>query len=192
MKNEIYKKELPLDKIIVNAWDFFKENFKLILMITLAIYIPLNIVLEFIPVRQSAITYGTFSANYKMYTRLAQVLENFVSIIATMAIAYVVKSRLENKKVDFNEAMSKAFSKWWIAIVTSFLMGLFLLGLYLLLIIPGIIYSIYWAFTIFAVVLNDKCCKGAMDYSKSIVKGRGWTVFLYLFGLSLLGVFWLL
>lgn len=95
-----------------------------------------------------------------------------IGIIATIAIAFVVQARINNEVITIGDAFKKAFSKWGIVIGASMLMGLYLMGLYILLIIPGFIFSIYWIFTIYAVILLNKSGKEAMDYSKELVTGR--------------------
>lgn len=71
---------------------------------------------------------------------------------------------------------------------TLAIQSLLLLGLYLLLIIPGIIFSVYWTFGLFAAVDDKGVGKSALDYSKNIIttgKLSFWTVFGVLFVLGL-------
>ncbi|MCK5044726.1 hypothetical protein KAR26_03280 [Candidatus Parcubacteria bacterium] len=179
MEETIYKKEYSISEILSEAWKIFKENFKTILIVVLLVYIPINIVLLFVPE-------GEFLGSSENYARIVQILEGLIGIIAVMAIAYIVKSRTDGRQIDFQQALGKALSKWTTAIGTNIMMGIFLLGLTLLLIVPGIIYAVYWTFVLYAVVLCDKSGKKALDYSKSIVQGRWWTVLWYCLALSLL------
>ena len=122
------------------------------------------------------------------YFKAAQMLENLIGIIASMAIAYVVKSKIDGKTVSVGEALKKSLSKWSAAIGANLLAYIFLLGLALLLIIPGIIYYVYWSFVVYVVILQDKSGKSALDYSKTIVKGRWWKVAGYSLVFSLLSL----
>jgi hypothetical protein len=72
------------------------------------------------------------------------------------------------------------------AIFTTVLMGILLIGLLLLLIIPGVIAGVYWAFALSVVVFYGKSGFDALNYSKDLVKGRWWTVFSYLLGFLLI------
>ncbi len=47
MLENIRNGELDLDKLISISWDLFKKNFKAILIITLIVYIPINIILYY-------------------------------------------------------------------------------------------------------------------------------------------------
>lgn len=187
MKPKIYNKEYTISEILSESWRSFKENFHLILLITLVVYIPINTVLAFIPFDKLMEQQGFFRG-LKVYIRSIQVLEGLIGIIATMAIAYIIKSKIDGQIVSFGQALKKSLSRWPAAVGTNIILFVFLLGLTLLLIIPGVIYYVYWMFTLYPVVLQDKFGKGAMDYSKAIVKDRWWKVMGYSLVFGLLGL----
>jgi hypothetical protein len=180
---DIKKKQFSIGEILSLAWQKYTDLFQTILVIILIIYIPINIILGFVPIDDSW-------EGILLYYRVIQLLEGFIGIIATMAIAFAVKQSLEGKRIEFGPALKKALFKWPYAFVTNLILGIFLLGLFLLLIVPGIIFYVFWMFTLYVVVLKDIHWKSALDYSRSIVKGRWWTVFGYsiVFGLISLGV----
>lgn len=173
MEQGIFK-EYSLRKIFSESLKLFKENFKLILLITLIIYTPVNIILVVFKVSKLPLWLQIFSR-----------LTGLIEIIAAMAIIILVKSKLDGLSLDLKSVFKKSLSKWPRAVVTSILTNAFLICLFLLLIVPGIIYSIYWVFNLYAVVLCDKFGKGAMDYSKSLVKGRWGKVLSYVFLINL-------
>lgn len=170
--------EYSIGQILSEAGKSFKENFRTILIIILIVYIPVNTILLFVP---EGLSLGN-------YMNIIQILEGVIGIIAVMAIAYVVKSRMEGEAVDFQQALKRSLSRWPAAIGTNIILGVFLLGLTLLFIIPGIIFAVYWTFVLYAVVLNDKFGKNALDYSKTVVKGRWWTVLWCSLALSFLSL----
>lgn len=173
MTQEIYKKQFSVAKILTEAWKIFKENFQLILIITLIVYIPINIALAFVLIDD------TWQSVFNFY-RISQILELLIGVISTMAIAYAIKKKIEGKSITIKEALKKSISRWGPAVSTNIILGLFLFGLTLLLIIPGIIFYVYWFFAIFVVILKNKSGKKALDYSKQVVKGRWWTVAGYI------------
>lgn len=181
------QEEYNLGKILSESWNKFKENFQSILLITLIIYIPINAVLAFVPIEGLMEQQGNWQG-VRTYLRIMQVLEGFIGIIATMAIAYLIKSSLDNNNVTYSEALKKSLSRWGAAIITTFILGLFIFGLTLLLIVPGIIFYVFWIFAPLVVILKDKSGKSALDYSKSIVKGRWWKVALYSLVFGFLGL----
>ena len=180
MTQEIYQKQFSIGKILSESWKRFTENFQLILIITLIVYIPINIILAFVPIGESL-------ENFKLFYWIIQIHEGLIGIIATMAIAYAIKNKIDGKSISIGEALKKSLSRWGAAIGTNIILGIFLLGLTLLLIVPGIIFDVYWIFVIFVVILNDKSGKDALDHSKKIVKGRWWTVVGYSIVFGILG-----
>ncbi len=178
MNQEIYKKEYSIGQILSESWKKFIQKFQLILLVTLAIYIPINIILFFVPFDALLEQMGGIQG-FRIYMKIIQILEGLIGIIATMAIAYIVKQKIDGKTINFKEALKKSLSRWPAAIGTNIILGIFLLGLTLLLIVPGVIYYVYWIFVIYVVILHDKSGKNALDYSKSIVRGRWWKVLGY-------------
>ncbi len=175
---EIYQKQFSIGKILSESWKRFTENLRLILIIALIVYLPINIILSFVTLEETV---------WNFYALVIQLLKGLIGIIATMAIAYAIKSKIDKKSISIGEALRKSLSKWGAAIGTNIILGIFLLGLTLLLIVPGIIYSVYWIFVTFVVILNDKSGKDALDYSKKIVKGRWLTVAGYSIVFGVLG-----
>lgn len=62
-------------------------------------------------------------------------------------------------------------------IIASLLAGLAILGGLIMLVIPGIIFALWFTFTTYAVIVDNKKTVEALKFSKSLVKGRWWGVF---------------
>ncbi len=178
MDQEIYKKEYSIGQILSESWKRFTQNFQIILLVVLVVYIPINMILFFVPFDALLEQMGELQW-FKAYIRIVQILEWLIGIIATMAIAYIVKQWIDGENVSFKEAIKKSLSRWFFAVWTNILLGIFLFLLTLLLVIPGVIYYVYWIFVIQVVVLHNKSWNDALDYSKNIVKGRWWKVLGY-------------
>jgi len=185
MKSAVYRTELGISGILSESWRLFKENFWLIAIIIFVVYVPVNIILYLVPA-DSMIDQGL--RGIRMYVRIIQILEGLIGIIATMAIAYLIKVRLDNKKISSWTALKEAVFKWPAAFLTSFVTGISLLFLFLLLIVPGIIFAVYWMFVLYVVILKDETAFDAMSYSKSLVKGRWWKTLGYSIVFGLLGL----
>lgn len=179
----VYDKELDYKEILSEAWFRFRDNFKSIMIITLLIYIPINIILSLIPIDSLIQKMGNYDA-LRTYLRILQLLESFIGVLATMAIAYLVRATLNNKEMTWQEAIQESFSHWGAVVSTGLLRGIFLIGLFILLIVPGIIYSVYWVFMVYAVALLEMSGMTALKHSEKIVRGRWTKVFAYalLFG----------
>ena len=189
MEQEIYQKEYSIEKILSEAWQIFKENFRLISIIVLIIFIPLNIVyLSLGETNETMMGAVGFVETETSTDIIFGILDGLIGIIVTMAIIYATKARRENREVDYRECFQGALSRWWPAVGTNILLTIFLIGLFILLIIPGIIYSVYWTFALCAVVLCNKSGIDALNYSKAIVQGRWWTIWWYSLALGIISI----
>lgn len=96
------------------------------------------------------------------------------------------KYRAQNTVPSTGEILAKIFELFPWILGTALLVFLALVGWTLLFIIPGLIFSVYYLFSMQAVMLRGKHGWEAVKYSKALVKGRWWSVFLTGVGLTLL------
>jgi len=105
-----------------------------------------------------------------------------------LSLSYLNISLSNKSKLSFSEVFSKTkkyFWKYlWFIIATSFL----LMILYLLLIVPGIIFTIYWIFASYIFIIENKSVMQSLKKSKQIVRGNWWNVFGYIVLLALICV----
>jgi hypothetical protein len=70
----------------------------------------------------------------------------------------------------------------WPLFLVALLQGLIVFGGLVLLIVPGILFLVWYSFSQFAVILENKQGLDALAWSKSIVEGHFWRVLWKLFG----------
>jgi hypothetical protein len=98
---------------------------------------------------------------------------------------------LEDGSRSVRELLNKGIVLAWPVIIVGFLTGLFTLFWALLLIIPGIIFSVYYSFSTYALVYEKQTGMAALKRSQQLVKNYWWAVVartVYL-GLVYLAVF---
>lgn len=100
-------------------------------------------------------------------------------ILGYIILIYVVWHILMSEQRSVSSTLLFSIWKLPVLLFTLFLMGLFTGLLTLLLIIPGVIYFIYWSFTAQIVVLEDLKFGAALADSKAIIRGHWNKVFLY-------------
>ena len=191
-------REYSLFEVLSESCRLFKENFWLIIIVTLLFAISIQILLAFFPYATPASgqripqfenfnEFRTYILSEGAQTDLEEamhgIMRSLIGIIGLicdmmvkMAIVFLLKSRLDGISVDLKGMVKKSLSRCLPAIGTSILKTICLIGLFLLFIIPGIVYAVYWLFALYAVVLHDKVWKDALDYSKNTVKGKWWKV----------------
>jgi hypothetical protein len=101
----------------------------------------------------------------------------FITLYSTAGLLLMIKDLVEGKDIDIINIYSRAggfiFKIFW----TNLLMSILLFLLFLCLVVPGIIFSIFWIFTILIIVFQKKSGMAAMVHSKALVKGRWWKTF---------------
>jgi len=107
-----------------------------------------------------------------------------------IATAHLVEESLWGTEIGLKDAVRRSLRRFWPVIGMTILKAFILCFLFLLLLIPGIIYSGYYQFTIFAVMLRGVSGRKAMSYSKKLVEGQWWLLLLY--GLALYVIYYVL
>ncbi len=205
---------IALGDTFVQAWKVFREKIGLILIIVLIVQIPLAAAawgLNRLPIltsqqnflnRQSnlirnnqsqKVDVSGFVEDSAELAGLSLALHFFSSLAGTlsfMAIALVVKVGIDGGQIEWTAALAQALRRWPAAFVTLLMIELMLSGLFLLLIVPMIIFYVYWTFAIQAVILNQRTGWGAIRYGMDLVRGRWWKVlgFSLIFGVMSLAL----
>src|SRR3989338_5030802 len=108
---------------------------------------------------------------------MTMLILNFVS--RTFAVASIIYFCVYRRK-SFIEALYGGRRYLLKCIWLSQVLGFFVSGLLFLLVIPGIIFSIYWSFSYFVLIGTNKGVIGSLKESREIIKGNWWKVFGYL------------
>lgn len=178
MEQDINLTRHGLGKVIALGWEQYRRHFGSIVPIFLVVYIPVNIALSFVPTDALIEEHGYLGL--KLYIRLIQLTEFFIGVIATMALAKLIEASSLGQPITWKQALRHSLSRWGASIGTGLLAGLIILGMVLLLIVPGVIWSLYYSLFVYVVALRGLSGKKALDYSKTIVKGQWWRVFGFL------------
>ena len=94
-----------------------------------------------------------------------------LAFIRTISNCYLGRA----SKPARNEIM-EALDILWPVILSSVLAGLAVLGGFFLLVVPAIIFSVWFAFVVYAVALDGEKNTAALRASKKLVAGRWWGV----------------
>ena len=92
-----------------------------------------------------------------------------------MGIAIVTEHAILGREIQPNEAGRQAIYRAPAA-AWSYILGAVIVALLFLLIIPGVIWTIYYSFVPYVVALRGRSGKSALDYSKSVVRANWWKV----------------
>ncbi len=157
--------------------------------ISLISVIPLIIGLAFIAAKNTVL--GT------IITVIGAILGVLVLVILQAAGLYQIQSIIDSSHKSIRDLLSLGRKLAFPLFLTLLLLGL-ITGLgYLLLIIPGLIFSVWFTFVVVIMINENVWGLAALKSSRNLVKGRFWKVagysglcliltFIYLFAVSLL------
>jgi len=115
------------------------------------------------------------SITFIIFTILFAVV--FVVLTLFLNISYIYIALSKKNNLSFSEIFGVARKFFWKYLCLTIILVVFLIILYVLLIIPGIIFTVFWVFASFILIKENTSAWEAMKRSKQIVKGRWWGVF---------------
>lgn len=165
---------ISTEQLIVQSFSLYHKHWRRVLPYVALFAFPsfatLLVKFIFAFVEKNVLTIGT--------RVLLMTLFSLVSLGCTMMIIRVLAQIVKNDKPDsILEEFKQGARLIWPALLSSILVGLAVLGGFILLVIPGIIFAIWFAFTAYAVALDEKKGVHALRASHELVRGRWWQVF---------------
>lgn len=171
---------LSATELVKKSYNLYKDNFKLFITYTILLLVP-SVVVAMLGGATAAIldmdnaSFGSITfAIIFFFLGLAAYL---ASLWFSLAFIKVIAARYEGKNVqDIKSEIMLAKGLILPVIIASIISGLAVFAGFILLIIPGIIFAIWFAFTLYAVVLDGQKDTDALRFSKKLVQGRWWGV----------------
>lgn len=116
---------------------------------------------------------GDFTPAMGVIMLLLALVTIVLSIFMGIAMTYAAGDRT----ISIMEAYTKAKGLFWQYLVLSILVGLTVLAGFVLLIVPGIIFMVWFAFAYYVLIFEGMSGTAAMKRSKELVSGRWFPVF---------------
>ena len=192
-------KNKDFSSLLGDSLNEFGVKFVTILKTFLAVYfIPMLVLLSLFII--SLITYFGFS-NLSLLSDEIALREYILSLTTTnlsgfifiifvfvlfavlinifLSLAYFLIAFSNKKESTLREVVSATSKLYWRYIAFIVVVMIFLTGLFVLLIIPGIIFSVYWVFAPYIFVNERAGIIESLRRSYRIVKGKWWMTFGY-------------
>lgn len=180
------------------SWREYKSNFRVLFkiffwfvllpLIVFLLYdlIFLNSELLISSVTDSDLDFAIFSASELGIFISITILSVILGFIAYLS--YLSTALFKEKRTGAN--IKKGLKILFPLIGFWIVAGIFLIGLLILLIIPGIIFAIYWIFAVYIYFMENKGILASLKESRRLVRGKWWRTlgFLILIGI----IFWLI
>lgn len=175
--------------MLLSAWSLveksaklYKENMKLFIKYAVLLYVPSIAASLIIGVAALlfAITSGNISGviGLGIFSFILIIISGLVSLWFSLAFVRVIADRYQGKPItNMKKEIIETKKYVWLAVGATILSGLAIIGGFFLFIIPCIIFSIWFAFVMQAVVLDNKGSVDSLKASKDLVSGRWFSVF---------------
>lgn len=161
-------------EIIQQSWKIYEENFKKILKITLWGFLITTISTGLVYAVDLFYTGAEWTGAIMVF--LAGLPQILTALWMTVALISAADALLEKKDFDANEAIKNGFKLYIPAVIVSLAVALIEAIGFILFIIPGIIFSVWFAFAIYETVIEKKKLVDSMKESKKLSAGRWWGV----------------
>ena len=168
-------REMTLGEILVAGFRAFFRMLPKMLPGFLLVYGATNLVVALIPFEE-ILPYETMedvARAIRTENNVDRCLDNLFGIVAVLAAVLATSHVLGGKTPRAGIAFRGAVSRWLPMLWTGFLAGLVLIAFTLLLIVPGIIWGVYYTFLV-PVVAFGLSGTSALAESKRLVKGNWW------------------
>jgi hypothetical protein len=180
---------IPATKLITKSIELYRNNIRhfinymLILLGATAIGTVLELLIKILESQKdfsqtALITY----AFVRLFNGIFGILLFILSIWIMVAFTKAIADKYQNKKSkSIKEEMEDSKIFVFPAIGLSILIGLIIFGGLILLIIPAIIFSVWFYFSFYSLVLDNKKIIESLSTGKELVKGKWFRVFWRLF-----------
>ncbi|MBM3247288.1 hypothetical protein FJZ17_01970 [Candidatus Pacearchaeota archaeon] len=165
---------MKFGEIFSLSWKEYKSHFKLYTGLMLLFFgIPALIFY--------AIDYYSF---FNFYNPSGNIIYNSIALITTLLLFFItlfvqvgILGSSLNKKYDAKSVKLFARKYYWKYFGFIIVLTIFLFLWALLLIIPAIIFAVYWIFAGVILLAENKGIRESLRASKALVKGKWWKVF---------------
>ena len=174
-----------IGEILSTAFEIYKANAQNLLMIVAIVVVPLTFISAFIGgVVFAPDTETVFGTTVEVSTRTATAA--LIVLLVGVVIGVIINAVLQaaimrgaaqgsiGDPVDIDASYKWGFARFGSVLLISILVGLAVLGGFILLIIPGIIFLVMFSVAIPALVVENLRGTDAMSRSWNLVKGNFW------------------
>ena len=172
-------KLMPVGQLFSKSFEVYKDKFRILTKISALNFLAFVAFLPFVAI----FIVLSISNRYNLTLFLSGILFLLIGILILIILGLWIYASLffaakeGNGQTKIKEIMPKSWKKsgplFWIL----FLSGLVNIGGFILLIIPGIIFSVWFSFSQYAFVVDDTRGVAALKRSKELVRGYWWPVF---------------
>lgn len=165
--------------LLVKSWDIFRQHWLLLFLISVTVNLPLNLLQQFAATKVDPVEGGLRLLFFSV------ALNGIFASVGTAA-AYAAISRIwAGKAPTYGNSWFVAMARLGTVVLASILVTALTMVGFAFCVIPGIIASVWLAFTLCIVMDEGRAAWPAVERSAQIARGRFWPIFLYFIGVTL-------
>lgn len=181
---------ISVKDLIKKSYELYAKNAKLFFTYAIIVSAPSVILSTLVSILRSVFNLQKVTMLTPLYAimfAIFGVISYFLSLWFSIGFIKAVSDKYNGKSIENIKKIIGNTRQFILpTLIVSILTALAVLGGLILLIVPGIIFSVWFAFSFYVVVLDGKDGTEAMRESKKLVEGRWLEVFIKLFVPSLL------
>lgn len=166
--------------LLDESFQAYKGHFMLFLKVSFLLYFIPSVVFGIV------FLYMPNVLTKALVESLRVIVSSLLSLLLTFTVIKILLLKRTKKELEVKEAIVEGSKHFGKGVLLSFVMGFALLGLFICLIVPGIIFSVYWTFAYYAFITDGKGVIESMNHSKKVVEGRWWKVLGYMLLITLI------
>lgn len=175
-------------EILAHAFEIYRMHWRNLLALVAIVVVPLTVLQVVVSdllassfeVTTTAggetVVDGSF-ATFGIGAAVVGILSLLTYTILTGAITRAAAATFVGRDLDIGESYRFGLARFWSIVLVGILVGLAVIGGFILLIIPGIFFAVRLSCSIPALVIEDKRGRAALSRSWNLVAGFGWPVF---------------
>lgn len=178
MNNDIKTKTLSSYEIVMNSLKLYWMNIKYIIPVCLAVYIPINILMMFLPgdllERLSDMKFMTDDPGAAYYMRYVFVLFGIMVVFMPLiagALSYITVQSIEGKPVKITGILDSSFVRWGKLVYTSALYCFFVFA-FSFLVFPIFYFGVFFMLHQCIAAISNKYGFSALLISRVLMKGK--------------------
>ncbi|OGH91964.1 MAG: hypothetical protein A2534_01220 [Candidatus Magasanikbacteria bacterium RIFOXYD2_FULL_39_9] len=165
-------------EIVSESWHLYANNWRKLVPYLAIIFLP-TLILSLLGV--VSLYLEVYMPQSSMATNLLIMLVLAASFVlnlwASIAIAKALSAHiLGQQPTAWKETFTSSSHLIWPLIYTSIFMGLIVMGGFILLFVPGLIFAVWYNFYFYSLIFENKKGMSALAASKALVVGRWWPI----------------
>lgn len=164
---------ITIKALILKAWDLYLDNFKkLWTLLLLSGLITLLGSMTNILINRELV--GTARLIMRVLT---SAIFYAGTLLVTVSFIFALSRLMSGGEINIKEILKTALQKFPLALLVSAAAGLIMVGGFVLLIIPGFIFTVWYSFAIYQTLLDNHDLEQSLRHSHNLSRHRFWPVF---------------